>query len=273
VIFALPLYDDNPVQRTPVITFGLIGMCVGAYLWQLGLDEAAVAYLFGMIPVDLWSQLLGTWHPHRYTVIPPWATLFTSMFLHGGWLHLGGNMLFLWIFGNNIEDLLGRPRYLLLYLGSGVAAALFQAFTDPTSPLPMVGASGAVAGVLGAYLVVYPHANVHCFVWIVIFFWIVTVPAWIMLGLWFATQLFSGLASGAQSPGVAFWAHVGGFATGMFLLLLLRPRRVMLWHGARSPMFSAAPASTLNGRRTFHPGSVPPAGPPYPPPPGPWGRL
>src|SRR5205807_6817429 len=139
------------------------------------------------------------------------------------WLHLGGNMLFLWIFGNNIEDLLGRARYLLLYLGSGVAAALIQALAAKYSDVPMIGASGAVAGVLGAYLITYPRANVHCFVWIVIFFWILAVPAWILLGLWFAMQLLSGLAAGPAEPGVAFWAHVGGFATGIILFLLLKP--------------------------------------------------
>src|SRR5205823_14255356 len=110
--------------------------------------------------------------------------------------HLAGNLLFLWIFGNNVEDLLGRARYLLLYLSCGAAAALIQAASDPMSQIPMVGASGAIAGVLGAYLLVYPRANVHCFVWIVIFFWIVTVPAWVLLGIWFAMQLLSGFASG-----------------------------------------------------------------------------
>src|SRR4029077_3262341 len=138
-----------------------------------------VTFEFGMVPAVLFGDRAL---PPGLAVIPPWATIFTSMFLHGGWLHLGGNMLFLWIFGNNVEDLLGRARYLLLYLACGVAAALMQAAVDPISEVPMVGASGAIAGVLGAYLLVYPWANVHCFVWIVIFFWIVTVPAWVLLG-------------------------------------------------------------------------------------------
>src|SRR5437764_10586247 len=114
--------------------------------------------------------------------IPAWATIFTSMFLHGGFLHLGGNMLFLWIFGNNVEDVLGGARYLLLYLVGGVAAAMAQALPDPASDIPMIGASGAIAGVLGAYLILYPQANVHVFVWIVIFFRIVNLPAWLILG-------------------------------------------------------------------------------------------
>jgi membrane associated rhomboid family serine protease len=267
VIFALPLYDDNPIREAPVVTYGLIGMCIGAFLWQLGQNADIVALQYGMIPAVLFG------HAHlspRIAAIPPWATLFTSMFLHGGWLHLGGNMLFLWIFGNNAEDLLGRARYLLLYLSCGVAAALIQAAVDPLSQVPMVGASGAIAGVLGAYLLIYPWANVHCLVWIVIFFWIITVPAWVLLSVWFAMQLLSGLASGPHEPGVAFWAHVGGFVSGVVMMLLLRPRRVMLWHDAKTPMFAATSPSAMHGRRTFHGGSVPTAGRRYPGPPSPW---
>jgi len=265
VIFALPLYDDNPIRQTPVVTYGLIGMCVGAFLWQLGQDPQVVAYQFGMIPARLFGyrQLSP-----QLAIIPPWATIFTSMFLHGGWFHLGGNMLFLWIFGNNIEDLLGRARYLLLYLSSGAAAALIQALSARHATIPMIGASGAVAGVLGAYVMTYPRANVHCLVWIVIFFWVVTVPAWILLGLWFLMQLMSGLAAGPSSPGVAFWAHVGGFATGIFLYLLLRPPQVRLLQPQRTPVWATMPPSALVGRRTFHRGSVPDSGPRRP---RPWG--
>ena len=208
--------------------------------------------------------------PRGLQVIPPWATLFTSMFLHGGWLHLGGNMLFLWIFGNNVEDLMGRARFLLLYLGSGVAAALAQALADQLGQVPMVGASGAIAGVLGAYLVTYPRANVHVFLWIVIFFWIVTVPAWILLGFWFVMQLFSGLGTERGEPGVAFWAHVGGFIAGILLYLLLRPRRVMLLQRQKTPVFASAPPTALVGRRTFYGGSVPESGRGFRRPPGPW---
>ncbi len=198
MIFAVPLYDDNPTAREPVVTYLLIGLCIGAFLWQLGHNERAVLYGYGMIP----AELFGLWHPPRaYQVVPPWATLLTSMFLHGGWFHLIGNMIFLWIFGNNIEDVLGRGRYILFYLCCGVAAALTQAFSNYGGHVPMVGASGAIAGVLGAYLLLYPNANVHVFVWIVIFFRIVNIPAWILLGLWFAMQLVSGLARAPGSPG------------------------------------------------------------------------
>lgn len=256
MIFALPLYDDNPIRRTPVVTWGLIGMCIGAYLWQLGQDEQAVAFEYGMIPAVLFGH--AELSP-GVAAIPAWATIFTSMFLHGGLLHLGGNMLFLWIFGNNVEDVLGHSRYLLLYLASGVAAALTQALPDPGSDIPMIGASGAIAGVLGAYLMLYPRANVHVFVWIIIFFWIVTLPAWILLGLWFLMQLFTGLGQGAHTPGVAVWAHAGGFVVGIALLALLRPAGVQLLHPPQSAPYQRASASALTGRRTFH-GSVPDAG-------------
>ena len=239
-----------------------------SFLWQLGQDPEIVAYRFGMVP----AVLLGYRElPSEFAIIPPWATLLTSMFLHGGWGHLGGNLLFLWIFGNNVEDLLGRGRYLLLYLSSGVAAALIQALSATHSAVPMIGASGAIAGVLGAYLLTYPRANVHCLFWVVVFFWIVTVPAWILLGLWFAIQLLSGLAARPGAPGVAFWAHVGGFATGIIAFLLLRPRRIGLLQPQRTPVWATARASALSGRQTFHRGSVPDAGERYTRPPGPWG--
>src|SRR5712672_1899452 len=192
-------------------------MCIGAFLWELAHNPDVVTFQYGMIPAVLFGHASL---PPRLTVLPPWAKIFTSMFVHGVLLHFGGNMLFLWIFGNNVEDLLDRFRYLLIYLASGAAAALIQAAVDPISDVPMVGASGAIAGVLGAYLIVYPRANVHCFVWIIIFFWIVTVPAWVLLGVWFAMQLLSGLASGPATPGVAFWAHIGGFVSGVVLMLL-----------------------------------------------------
>lgn len=257
MIFALPLYDDNPIRQPPLATYTLIGLCIGGFLWQLGQNPQIVAFEFGMIPARLFEYARL---PPELAIIPAWATIFTSMFLHGGWLHLGGNMLFLWIFGNNVEDLLGRGRYLLLYVASGVAAALVQALSAKHSTVPMIGASGAIAGVLGAYLLTYPRANVHCFVWIVIFFWIVTVPAWILLGLWFAMQLISGVAVGPGSPGVAFWAHVGGFGTGILLYLLLRPRRVRLLQPQRTPVWASVPPQQLAGRRTFHRGSVPDSG-------------
>src|SRR5271166_5829078 len=139
MIFAVPLYDDNPTARDPIVTYLLIGLCVGAFFWQLGQDERAVLYEYGMIP----ARLFGLWHlPRAYQVVPAWATLITSMFLHGGWFHLIGNMLFLWIFGNNIEDVLGHWRYLFFYLCCGAIAAVAQAVSSFGAHVPMVGASG-----------------------------------------------------------------------------------------------------------------------------------
>jgi membrane associated rhomboid family serine protease len=270
VILALPLYDDNPVQRPPVVTCALIGLCIGAFLWQLGQNDEQVALTYGFIP----AVLFGFAHrPPALDVVPAWMTVFTSMFLHSGWFHIGGNMLFLWIFGNNVEDALGRARFLVLYLACGIAAAMAQALPSPDSTLPMIGASGAIAGTLGAYLVLYPWANVNCFVWIVIFFRIVTVPAWIVLGVWFAIQLLSGLGTPAGAPGVAFWAHVGGFVSGLALVTLLRPRQVNLWQNPRSDAFVSRSLSSYARRDHLRGGgSVPPTGNSYRPPPrGPWG--
>jgi rhomboid family protein len=265
VIFAVPLYDDNPTARPPIVTYFLIGLCTGAFLWQLGHNERLVLYSYGMIP----AELFGLWRPPRpYQVLPAWAKILTSMFLHGGWFHLLGNMLYLWIFGNNVEDVLGRGRYLLFYLCCGGAAALSQALVSPASHIPMVGASGAIAGVLGAYLLLHPAANVRCFVWIVIFFRIVNVPAWTMLGLWFVMQLVSGLSVAAGRPGVAFWAHVGGFVTGLVLVVVLRPPNVPLLQPPRTQAFARSAAFTA--RRTSQRGSVPEAGRRFTPPRGPW---
>src|SRR5690348_12071977 len=232
-------------------------MCSGAFLWQLGHSQRAIFFSYGMIP----AELFGLWRPPRpYQVLPGWAKIVTSMFLHGGWFHLLGNMLYLWIFGNNVEDVLGRGRYLFFYLCCGGAAACAQAFASPASHIPMVGASGAIAGVLGAYLLLHPAANVRCFVWIVIFFRIVNVPAWAMLGLWFAMQLASGLMAAPGRPGVAFWAHVGGFVTGLVLVIVLRPSGVTLLQPARSQAFATAPPGAFVGRHSSYRGSVPQAG-------------
>jgi membrane associated rhomboid family serine protease len=260
MIFALPLYDENPTRREPVVTYLLIGLCIGAFLWQLGQHERAVLYSYGMIP----AELFGLWHPPRaYQAIPAWSKLLTSMFLHGGWFHLIGNMLFLWVFGNNVEDVLGRGRYIFLYLCCGVAAALTQALSNYGAHVPMVGASGAIAGVLGAYLLLYPHANVRVFVWIVIFFRMVNVPAWVLLGLWFGVQLASGLMRAPGTPGVAFWAHIGGFVSGLIMVLLLRPSGVPTLQPPRTRAFGAFPPGALTRPRTSQRGSVPAAGRPH----------
>jgi rhomboid family protein len=262
-MLALPLYDDNPTTRLPVITGGLIAACSVVFLWQLGLDETAsenATYAYGMVPAVLfgYSEL-----PESLHVVPPVVMLITSMFLHGGWLHLLGNMLYLWIFGKGVEAALGAPRFLVFYLLCGVAAGLAQAFTDPAAEVPMIGASGAIAGMLGAYLVLHPRANVHVLIWIIIFVRIITLPAVILLGIWFALQLLSALSMDPGEPGVAFWAHVGGFMVGSALVLVMRRPGVVLMQARRTPSFVVAPPRS--GARRLGVGSVPSAGGPEPP--------
>ncbi len=220
----IPLTDTVPVRRTPYVTLGLIGACLLAFLWELSLGphlDAAIRR-YGLVPRLISPLLVGDLR------LPPevWLTLFTHQFLHAGWAHLLGNMLFLWIFGDNVEDRLGHLPYLGFYLAAGAGAALVQAAFTPTSPVPMVGASGAIAGVLGAYLVLYPAATVVTLVPAFLFLVPVEVPALVFLPLWFITQLLSGMAAITRLPsagGVAFWAHAGGFVLGAAVGLALGP--------------------------------------------------
>jgi membrane associated rhomboid family serine protease len=219
----IPLKDNIPSSRIPLITIGLIVINVLVYLNQLTLPPRAAlrfVYLYGLIPVEISQWQLLVPHP-----VPLYGTILTSMFVHGGLFHLAGNMLYLWIFGDNVEDRLGRVRYLLFYLLSGVGAAAAQILSDPHSKIPMVGASGAISGVLGAYLLLYPHARV---VTLVFFGWLVRVieiRALIVLGFWIVVQLVSGLLTwGAQVGGVAWFAHVGGFVAGLVMVIPLRRR-------------------------------------------------
>ncbi len=232
----IPLRDDNPIDRTPVITYALVFLNVLAFAWQLGLPGSLGAEdLLGSLSRHLEGSVLrGGAIPYEILrlrdvyprdIVPPPLTVLTSMFLHGGPLHLAFNMLFLWIFGNNVEDALGRLRYLAFYLACGIAAALAQvAFSlSPEAQLaPMVGASGAIAGVLGAYLVLFPRARVLTLVIIFVFIRLIPLPAGWFIGIWFAGQLLSVLAG--ANTGVAFFAHIGGFVAG-FLLIRLMGRR------------------------------------------------
>jgi membrane associated rhomboid family serine protease len=210
----IPISDDNPARLTPVVTWTFILACVAVFFWQLSLgqagDEAAI-YAFGFTPRDFF--LRGS--------SGAWLTLFTSMFLHGGFLHLGGNMLYLWIFGNNVEDAMGHGRYLLFYLTCGVAAALAQAFAEPDLATPMVGASGAISGVLAAYVLIYPHIRVTVVIPLGFLLYPTKVSAIYVVGFWFILQLFSALITQPGAPGTAWWAHVGGFAAGIVLTPLL----------------------------------------------------
>ena len=228
----IPISDDNPVRRTSVLNYALIALCVLVFFWQLSAGPESyerVIYAFGFIPASLFGGGNGA-----AAEVPAWATLGTSMFLHGGLLHLGGNMLYLWIFGNNIEDAMGHLRYLLFYLTCGVGAALSEGLINPASPVPMVGASGAISGVLAAYLLIFPRARITVIVPLGILLYPMKIAAIYVIGFWFVIQIFEAAMSPPGEPGVAWWAHIGGFAVGIAL----------------APLFSLYP---LFGRRRAGP--------------------
>jgi len=225
----------------PIVTFSLITVCATVFLWQenLGPDASEdVAYAYGMIPSVVFGHAALA---PRLALVPPWATIFTSMFLHGGWLHLLGNMLYLWLFGKGVEIALGSLRFLVFYLVCGVIAALTQGLLNVGASVPMIGASGAIAGVLGAYLLLYPRGNIVVLVWIFVLVRLFTVPALVLLGLWFLLQLSDAVAASPNQPGVAVWAHVGGFVAGMVLVPVFRQHGVRLWQSAHGPSFRATP--------------------------------
>jgi membrane associated rhomboid family serine protease len=217
----IPISDDNPTRLTPVITWALIIACVGLYLWErsLGSEMDAALAVFGFTPASL---LPGFTPKQGLGQVPAGVTILTSMFLHGSILHVAGNMLYLWIFGNNVEDAMGHVRFLLFYLICGVAAALTLAFMDPASRLPMVGASGAISGVLAAYVLLFPRARVTVIVPLGIIFFPFRITAVWVVGFWFVLQLFSAAATHADQPGIAWWAHVGGFIAGAALTPFLK---------------------------------------------------
>lgn len=210
----LPIRDDNPTRTFPLITFLLILANGLVWLWEVSLGGGAALnhfyYQFGFVP----GVLTGAYEAPSWAVTPYVLTALTSMFMHGSWSHILGNMLFLWIFGNNIEDYLGHGKYLLFYLAGGVAAAIVHLLSGPSSRVPTIGASGAIAAVMGAYFFLYPRAKVQTLVFF-IFITSVRLPAWIFLGVWFVMQLFEGTFGAAQ--GVAVWAHVGGFLFGVLI--------------------------------------------------------
>ena len=222
-----PISDDNPRHITPYVSWTIIGINIAVFLWQVSLGseggEVAV-YSFGFIPARFFT---GAELPPELEILSPSMTILSSMFMHGGWLHLGSNMLYLWIFGDNIEDSMGHVRFLIFYLLCGVAAALAQGFVDPASEIPMIGASGAISGVLGGYILLHPGATVRVLIFLGIFATVAHVPALIVLGLWFLLQLLSGfMTPTTEGGGVAVWAHVGGFVAGFLLISFFKRRRV-----------------------------------------------
>jgi membrane associated rhomboid family serine protease len=240
-----PIGDDNPTLRTPVMTYAILALMVGTWIvvQGAGLNPTTLATSvcnYGMVPGEVTGRAaLGTGVP----IGPGLAcvidrdpintfTPLTSMFLHGSWMHLIGNALFFWVFGNNIEDSMGKVRFAIFYVLCGLAAAATHVSFQPASPVPTVGASGAISGTLGAYLLLYPKVRVRLLIWFIFLIRIVSVPAWLVLLYWFAVQVLTGLPElnrldSEVSGGVAVWAHVGGFVAGMVLVKLFENRRIV----------------------------------------------
>lgn len=240
-----PISDNHPTLRTPVMTYAILAGMVGSwfYLQGFGLDERALAISvcnLGMVPGELTRIApIGTAVPlgrgmacvvddDPINLITP----FTSMFLHGGWLHLLGNIMFFWVFGNNVEDSMGRMRFLVFYLICGLAGAVAHILVQPASPLPTIGASGAISGVLGAYLILYPKIRINMLFVFIVFWKVIAVPAWLVLMMWFAWQVISGLPELMAvrpdvSSGVAVWAHIGGFVAGVILVKVFENPRLV----------------------------------------------
>ncbi|PCI51352.1 MAG: rhomboid family intramembrane serine protease [Moraxellaceae bacterium] len=237
-----PIGDDNPQINRPIATYVIIALNALAWIFLQGLgtsealNESVCQY--GLIPADLFSS---TSHGGLNRVCydgAGWSGVLTSMFMHGGWMHLIGNMWFLWVFGDNVEDSMGSVRFAIFYVACGLCAAAAHAFIGFDSVLPMVGASGAIGGVMGAYIMLYPRVQVRMLVFIIV----VRVPAVAMLGYWIFVQLMGGMSSiGSSSGGVAFWAHVGGFAAGAALVWLFKDDELLLNHPHRGWNKAAAP--------------------------------
>jgi membrane associated rhomboid family serine protease len=239
----IPYHDENATQRPAVVTLTIVGLCGLAWLLYqgAGADRALAASVcnLGLIPGELTGTLRAgvgfQMTEELVCVIDPGrqvGNVFTSMFLHGGWMHLIGNMWFLWLFGNNVEDSMTRPRFIAFYLLCGVAAAMAQVLAEPRSAIPMVGASGAISGVMGAYLVLYPRVRVYTLVPLGFIFTNIALPAWVMLIYWMVIQIFGGLTQiGAEEGGgVAFWAHLGGFVAGVVLIKFFARTKQVVAH-------------------------------------------
>ncbi|MBB3204503.1 hypothetical protein FHS27_000267 [Rhodopirellula rubra] len=238
----IPLRDDIPSRRTPVVNYIVIALCSLAFMAQQTAPDhgEGIISAFAMVPLRLSDpdavpvietqrqvqtprgiEVVNVRQELGPSPVPPWVTLITCMFLHGGWMHFIGNMWFLYIFGDNVEDRIGHVGFAALYLGTGILAGLSHYITQSSSPVPTIGASGAIAGVMGAYAFLYPHARVLTILPLIIIFTTIVVPAPVFLGIWFAMQVFSGLGSltNGAVDGVAWWAHAGGFAAGMLLAI------------------------------------------------------
>lgn len=224
----IPLHDDNPTTIRPYVTVAVIVICGVAFLWQFSSGpqgQQIIAFGLGAVPAVLFGH--AELPPALY-LIPASLTVFSSMFLHGGWMHLIGNMLYLWIFGNNVEDSMGHVRFVVFYLVCGIAAVFAHALPNAESQIPMIGASGAISGVLGAYILLYPHARVLVLIPLGIFFHTVRLKAMWVLGFWIVLQLVSSAFADPSKGGVAFGAHIGGFVAGLALIPFFKYRKVPL---------------------------------------------
>ncbi len=247
----IPLRDNIPPRTVPFVNYAFIAICAVVFFFQLAEDPEGPSLVerYGMIPVRVLhpedqvmipdvvvqqtqrgAEQVIIKRPAAEAAVPVWLTLLTCVFLHGGWMHFGGNMWFLFIFGDNVEDRYGHAGYLIFYILSGVAASATHLLAGPNSPIPTIGASGAIAGVMGSYFILYPKARVQALIPLGYIMQIMVVPAYIFLGIWFAIQFFQGAASSVgsgESGGVAWWAHIGGFVVGIGLTFLLKQMRIL----------------------------------------------
>jgi membrane associated rhomboid family serine protease len=226
----IPLRDENPTRTFPFVTILLMAVNAAVFIYQVWLGPAAEQFVLQLAAIPL--EVTHFRNLPESTLLPPLLSVVTSMFLHGGFMHIAGNMLFLWIFGNNIEDFLGHVRFIIFYLACGLAAAGLQIVLTPSSTIPMVGASGAISGIMGAYLLLYPKARIVTLVFLGFFIRIVRIPAYFFLVFWFLLQLVNAffIVGAAEGGGVAFFAHIGGFVAGLVLVRLMEPKRRLRRH-------------------------------------------
>ena len=236
-MFFLPLFDRLASSRTPFISWSILFICIIVFFWQLSLDSYHLRLLtvkYGVVPSVLFGyQTL----PPDLQLVHPALSILSSLFLHGGWLHVGSNMLYLWIFADNIEDSMGHVKFVLFYVTCGILAALAQSIISPTSATPMIGASGSIAGILGAYIVLHPKAPIQVLMVILIFIRFISMPAWVVLGFWIATQFAAAPINFSEGGGVAYFAHIGGFFAGACLIPFFKRKDVPLF-GKYDPVIS-----------------------------------
>ena len=249
-MFFIPLYDENPSKKRPLVTWALIAICFIIFIYQFNLSQRSelnFIYKYAFIPDYLNNYYIVS----KLTSLDPMLTLITSAFLHAGWMHILGNMLYLYIFGDNVEDSMGKLKFFLFYVICAIAGSLLQYYSNPSSEIPIVGASGAIAGVLGSYLILYPKANIKVFMWIIIIFRTINVPAWIVLSIWIMGQFFSLSNSTSSGGGVAYFAHIGGFFAGMILTPILKNKNKALFNKSLSSPWEIKRTQKSDLKNTF----------------------